>query len=444
MDNTKLNIVEVPINELHGADYNPRCHSKEQMEQLKESLRRFGFVDPVICNKAKGRENVIIGGHFRVDCAKTLNIETVPVVYINIPEIEREKELNLRLNKNTGDFDLALLKQFDEAFLSDVGFSSEDLDDIFPVEENPEIFDLEKELEKLNIDNITMKTGEVYDLDGSRLMIGDSTIEANMLKLMGDEKADAVITDPPYLLNYLKGKKKNGEVTEGFGLKRNRKYLGTDTLPDNFTELWMANVNKIQKDNFHILVYENWKNIRTIWNEMEKYWKVKNMIVWHLPNRTQGFSAKYKLFNKHDIAMVGTTDEQPELNTESEPEEMLQNEYETALFAVSGKPHWESYEKGKAICPTDFIEYKAADEKSSGQGIIFGTKPLEILIPYIKVLTKRGDLILEPFGGSGSTLCAATKMNRRCYLMEKSPVYAEVIRNRWEKLTGKKAVKIYD
>jgi len=134
-------------------------------------------------------------------------------------------------------------------------------------------------------------------------------------------------------------------------------------------------------------------------------------------------------------------------NTSSFPngspeEELLQNEYETALYAISGKPHWEGYKKGKKIQPTDFIEYRASDEKSSGQGIIFGTKPLEILIPYIKVLTKRSDLIVEPFGGSGSTLIAAEKMKRRCFLMEKSPVYAEVIRNRWEKLTGKKAKKL--
>lgn len=140
--------------------------------------------------------------------------------------------------------------------------------------------------------------------------------------------------------------------------------------------------------------------------------------------------------------MVGSSENARNINLAPE-EEMLQNEYETALYAIAGKPQWEGYEKGKRICPTDFIEYKAADEKSSGQGIIFGTKPLEILIPYVKVLTKRGDLIVEPFGGSGSTLIASVKMSRRCYLMEKSPVYAEVIKRRWEQLTGKKAKKIH-
>jgi DNA modification methylase len=441
MNNTKLTIVEVPINELHVAEYNPRSHSKEQIDQLKKSIKRFGIVDPVICNSVPERKNVIIGGHFRVEVAKELGITIMPVVYVQIADLTKEKELNLRLNKNTGEFDLDLLSEFDEAFLSDVGFDSQDLDDIFPVEENIEEFDLKKELEKLNIQNINVQKGDIYELDGSRLLCGDSTIEEDVLKLMNGAKADMCFTDPPYILDYLKGKTKQKDgVTTGFGAKKNRRYLETDVLPDNFTELWMGNISKIAKENFAIIVYENWKNIRTIWNEMEKYWKVRNMIVWHLPNRVQGFSAKGKFFNKHDIAMVGATDE-VEINNKDESE-FLENEYETALYAINGKPHWESYKKGKKICPTDFIEFKTADEKSSGQGVIFGTKPIEILIPYIKVLTKRGDLIVEPFGGSGSTLMASIKMNRRCYLMEKSPTYVEVILKRWEKETGKKPAKI--
>ena len=173
---------------------------------------------------------------------------------------------------------------------------------------------------------------------------------------------------------------------------------------------------------------------------MEKYWKVRNMIVWHLPNRTQGFAAKYRFFSKHDIAMVGKSGK-TDLNLELESE-LLDNEYETALYATSGKPHWEGYKKGKKICPTDFIKFNADDAKNSGQGIVFGCKPVPILIPFIKVLTKRNDLIIEPFGGSGSTLIAAEKMNRRCFVMEKSAVYCEVIKHRWEKLTGKKAIRL--
>ncbi|MDP2709399.1 MAG: DNA methyltransferase [bacterium] len=438
----KLNIVYVSTSELKPAPYNPRTWSKEQTTNLKESIKQFGLVDPLLVNSAPNRKGIVIGGHFRLAVIKELGIQEVPVVYINISDIEKEKSLNIRLNKNTGSFDWDMLANFDEVFLKDVGFSSEEIDDIFKIDETPEIFDLGKELAKLNIKDIKVKKGEVYDLNGSRLMIGDSTIEADVLKLMGEHKADMVFTDPPYILDYLKGKKKkNGDVTKGFGLKRDRVYLDTETLPDNFTELWMNNVTKIQKPNFSIIVYENPKNLKTIWCELEKHWKYRNTIIWHIPNRVQGFSAKYKFFNKHDFAIVGTSGK-VELNTEPELDELLQTEYETALFATSGSPHWESYGKGKKYCPTDFIEHIAADEKSSGQGIIFGTKPLEILIPYIKILTKRDDLIFEPYGGSGSTLIASVKMNRRCFLMEKCPTYAEVILNRWSKLTGLKPKKI--
>lgn len=436
-----IRIEQVDITLLTPAEYNPRKWDAEAEEQLKESIKRFGIVDPLLVNSAESRRNVVIGGHFRLAVFKSLGITKVPVVYVNIPDLEKEKELNLRLNKNTGEFDWELLARFDESFLSDIGFSSEDMDDIFPTESVPQEFDLGKELKKLKIDEITVRKGDVYDLNGSRLMCGDSTIEADMLTLMGTERADMVMTDPPYILDYLNGKTKHGEPTEGFGLKRDRKYLETDVLPDNFTELWMANVAKVQKQDFSIIVYENPKNLRIIWNELEKHWKYRNTIIWHVPNRVQGFSSKYKFFNKHDIAAVGTGGDVT-LNLEPE-NELFQNEYESALYATSGKPVWEGYEKGKKICPTDFIEHIAGDKKSSGQEIIFGTKPVELLIPYIKVLTKRGDLVLEPFGGSGSTLIASTRLGRRCFLMEKVPTYAQVILNRWEKETGQKAVKIH-
>lgn len=442
MNKEQINVKYVPVGALKPAEYNPRKHDQEMANQLKESIRRFGVVDPLLANNAPSRQNVVIGGHFRLEVLKELGYSEVPVVYVTIPELEKEKELNLRLNKNQGEFDFDLLAQYDESFLADVGFGSEELDQIFEDEKTEEIFNLEKELEKLNITEVTVQKGDLYDLDGSRLYCGDSTIEADMLSLVGDHKIDMVMTDPPYRLDYLKGKTRNGDPTVGFGAKKNRRYLETDILPDDFTTLWMNNVAKVANKDFAIICYENWKNLREIWGEMEKHWKVRNMIVWHLPNRNQGYAANHRFFSKHDIAIVGTSNEHAGLNLEQEAE-LIENEYKTALFAISGKPHWEGYSKGNKYCPTDFIEFNAADEKSSGQGIIFGVKPIEILIPYIKILTKRGQLVLEPFGGSGSTLIASNTIGRRCFLMEKSPVYAEVILNRWEKYTGKKRVKIH-
>lgn len=436
-----LNLVYVPIKNLKPSEYNPRKWNEHQIYSLKESITRFGMVDPVICNNAPERMNVVIGGHFRLKVANELGFTEMPVVYLTIPDLEKEKELNIRLNKNVGEFDFLLLKDFSEEFLDDIGFSTSELDEIFDIDPTPENFDLQKELNKMNIKEIKVQKGDKYEIDGSILMCGDSTIEADMLKLMDGTKADMVMTDPPYILDYLNGKTKQKDgVTTGFGVKKNRRYLETESLPENFTDLWMANVAKVQKPDFSIIVFENPKNLRTIWNALEAHWKYRNTIIWHVPNRMQGFSAKYKFFNKTDIALVGSGGN-VKLNLTPE-DELFQNEYDNALFATSGKPHWESYGKGKKYCPTDFIEHIAADKKSSGQDIIFGTKPLELLIPYIKVLTKRDDIVLEPFGGSGSTLIASIKLGRKCRIMEKSPVYTEVILNRWSKLTGKKAKKI--
>src|SRR3989344_8235745 len=349
-----LQIVHVPSAQLKPSEYNPRKWNKSQVEALTESIKRFGLVDPVICSSAGDRKDVVIGGHFRLKVAKDLGIETIPVVYIEIADLEKEREPNLRLNTNLGEFDFTLLRQFNEDVLKGVGFSSEELDEVCQLEEKPEKFDIEKALKKAGVDEVTVEKGDVYELEGSRVMCGDSTVTDDMLKLMGGEKADMCLTDPPYILDYLHGKTRHGEATLGFGAKKNRRYLETESLPDNFTDLWMANVAKVQKPDFSIIIFEHPKNLRTIWNALEKHWKYRNTITWHVPNRMQGFAAKYKFFNKQDIALVGSSGD-VSLNLEPEDDALFQNEYENALFATAGKPHWEGYEKGKKICPTDFI-----------------------------------------------------------------------------------------
>lgn len=432
-----ISTTNIKITELRECEYNPRKWSEEKRKQLRASIEKFGIVDPVLANSSKERKNIIIGGNFRVSVLKELKYKEVPVVYLDIPNLEDEKELNLRLNLNQGEWDYKLLAEFDESILSDVGFDSLELDNIYePSLDNPEEFNIEKELDKLKIENIGVRKGDVWVLGEHKLACGDSTEAAIYDKLLPDEQIDMTLTDPPYILDYLHGKKRDGKPAEGFGLKRNRRYIETEELPDNFTELWMDCVAAHSKNNSSIIVFENWKNLRVIWNEMEKHFKVRNMITWHIPNRHQNFGGHAKFFNKHDIAMVGGRGDVP-YNTDKEAQP-LQEEYETALFAIKGKPHWEKYKKGK-LMPTDFIEHVADDASQSGQSIIFGTKPLPVLIPYMKILTKRGDIVFEPFGGSGSCLIAAEKLKRKCRLIEKVPIYAQVIIKRWENETGLKA-----
>ncbi|MDD5527548.1 MAG: ParB N-terminal domain-containing protein [Patescibacteria group bacterium] len=154
LNKNNLNIVYVSISSLRPSEYNPRKWGKEAKEQLKQSISRFGLVDPLLVNSAKGREGVVIGGHFRLFIAKELGYVKVPVVYICIDDLEKEKELNIRLNKNLGEFDWDMLADFGNSLLTDIGFSSEELDNIFGIDESPEMFNLDKELKKLNIKKI--------------------------------------------------------------------------------------------------------------------------------------------------------------------------------------------------------------------------------------------------------------------------------------------------
>src|SRR3989344_2114795 len=139
-----LQIVQVPVEMLRANAFNPRKLSKDQLAALRESIIRFGLCDPLIANSASGREHFLLGGHMRLEVAKEIGLKEVPVVYIKLEDIEKERELCVRLNKNTGSFDLDLLKAFSEEMLADIGFDSAELDSIFDIDPTPETFDLKK------------------------------------------------------------------------------------------------------------------------------------------------------------------------------------------------------------------------------------------------------------------------------------------------------------
>lgn len=125
----KLQIKYVPINSLLAAEYNPREATEDQVLQLKANMIKFGFVDPAIVNSSPKRKNVIIGGHFRLRVAKELGYKEVPVIFIRIDDIKKEKELNIRLNKNTGRFSTDILaNNFEMAELMEWGFTAKELD----------------------------------------------------------------------------------------------------------------------------------------------------------------------------------------------------------------------------------------------------------------------------------------------------------------------------
>ena len=138
-------IIQRDIDTLIFAEYNPRQLTKDQYKHLKDSISRFGLVDPIIVNKNKERKNIIVGGHQRVKLAKDMKIETVPVLEVDLT-YERERELNIRLNKNTGEWDMDNLANFfDMDELTDWGFDEKELQ--LDIQEDKELIDISNELE---------------------------------------------------------------------------------------------------------------------------------------------------------------------------------------------------------------------------------------------------------------------------------------------------------
>lgn len=177
----ELIIQKVPVADLIPCEYNARKWSDAARKDLTASLDEFGFVQPIVVNSHPTRKGVVIGGNFKLDIAKRNGMAEVPVVYVSL-DLAKEKALNLRLNKNQGEFDFDLLADFDKALLAEVGFDSKEMDKIFDEDEEDE-FDAEKEVGL--IVTPTSKRGDVFMLGRHRLMCGDSVSMADVDTLRG-------------------------------------------------------------------------------------------------------------------------------------------------------------------------------------------------------------------------------------------------------------------
>lgn len=424
-------------------------------------------------------DGTVVGGNFRL---RLLTQKGITEADVRVPSraLTREEanELNLRLNKNQGSWDIEELANFSEEILKNVGWGGDELDEIFELEKAEE-FDEKKEFDKAVKNPRGVKKGDLWQLGEHKLIIGDSTKNENWQELLGEEKFDFMFTDPPYNLAYskkrvrkvktkdgwkLKGERVYGAVGEtdkegrpirempktGFEAKQNRIYEGMELsggVPE-FDE-WLSIANDFQNPKgANVMIFENWKNIVTLWQAIEKYWKIMNIVVWFLPNRHQGFSAKRHFYSKYDIAQVAGNGE---LNIEDEDQfreyieskgQKIIDNYEIILYGQKGDSVWDKAKGTRFWMIGDHITWVASSESSTGQNVVFGTKPIPILVPYIKILSPRNGIIMDPFGGSGSTIIASEVMKRRCRMIEISPTYAEVILARFEKFTGKKAEKI--
>jgi DNA modification methylase len=195
-----MEIIQVDVSELKPAEYNPRTSSEKETQDLKNSISQFGLVDPIIVNGSEARRNIVIGGHFRLRVAREMGLAQVPVVYVDIPDIAREKELNLRLNKNSGSWDFKMLGEIDKELLKSVGFSNDEMQKIFDCNAVEDAFNAEEEYGRIS--EAETKPGDLYQLGPHRLLCGDSTMIDDVNKVMQGELADMVFTDPPYNVNY--------------------------------------------------------------------------------------------------------------------------------------------------------------------------------------------------------------------------------------------------
>ena len=208
MQNGNLTTVSYPIVDIIFAEYNPRELTQIQHQDLKDSITRFGLVDPLIVNTHKERKNILVGGHQRLRIVKELGYKDVPCVEVNLTP-NKERELNVRLNKNTGQWDWdALANHFDVGELLEWGFSEDDLQ-FYDPEPLPGLIDDDDVPE---VEEAVTQSGDMWLLGEHRVLCGDATKKEDVERLMDGQKADMVFTDPPYGVDYDGGMKKQNKL----------------------------------------------------------------------------------------------------------------------------------------------------------------------------------------------------------------------------------------
>lgn len=381
---------KIHITELKAAEYNPRKDLKPgdpEFEKLKRSLEQFGYVEPVIWNKTTGN---VVGGHQRLKVLQTLGYTEIDCVVVEL-DGEKEKALNIALNKISGDWDkdkLALLitdLQASDFDVSLTGFDPAEIDDLFKdsTETKDDDFDVEGELDKPCIS----AKGDVWHLGRHRLICGDSTQPETYDNLLCGKKVNLIITDPPYNVNY-----------EGSAGK-----IKNDNLSD---------------DAFYNFLYD-------AFSLMQAYLAEDGSIyVFHAD--TEGLNFR-KAFKEAGFYLSGTCIwKKQSLVLGRSP---YQWQHEPVLFGwkKNGKHQWYSDRKQTTIWEFD---------KPKKNGDHPTMKPIPLLAYPIMNSSLTNSLVLDPFGGSGSTLIACEQTDRECYTIELDEKFCDVIVKRYIELAG--------
>ena len=383
-------IVMMFIDELIPYNNNPRVND-EAVDAVAKSIEEFGFRNPIIVDK----NNVIISGHTRLKASQKLGLKKVPVIIADDLTDEQANALRLVDNKTgeLADWDFARLKDELDKLPSTIDMSAFDFDMEEIDSEVRKLIDddtntTEDEAPEVDEENEPVtKLGDIYKLGNHRLMCVYSMKSEDVEKLMCGKLADMVFTDPPYGYEYqsnMRDKSKKFDI-----IKNDDKIL--DFMP-------------VVKQNLQgfAFICTTWKVLDKWIPLFKKYFELTNMIIWDKGGGGMG-----------DLTHTFSTD------------------YEIILVSNNDKELI-----GKRIGSVWTIK------KDDGDSYVHPTqKPVSLSATAIKSATKKGDIVLDLFGGSGSTLMACEQLNRKCYMLELDPRYCDVIVKRWENFTGKKAEK---
>lgn len=371
-----MNVQEIKLKDIKPYGKNPRKND-DAVPYVAESIKQFGFKVPIVIDK----NNVIVAEHTRYKAAKKLGFKSVPCIIADDLTDEQIKAFRLADNKvsEKAEWDLDLLDSEIEGIfdidMTDFGFELE----------SEELEAEEDEYQGTVPEDPVTRKGDMWKLGEHLLLCGDSTCITDVEKLMYEEKADMCFTDPPYGYEYqsnLRKKSKKFDVIEN-----------DDKILDFFPSIQLV-------CNGFIFICTTWKVLDKWIPLFKKYHDLTNMIIWNKGGGGIG-----------DLKHTFSTD------------------YEVILCTNNGKEI-----TGKRIGSVWTIK-----KDSSSEYVHPTQKPIKLSEFAIRNTTERGDIVLDLFGGSGSTLIACEQMDRRCRMMEYDPAYCDVIVNRWEKFTGNKA-----
>ena len=393
-----MEIIYKKVQDLIPYINNSRTHSEEQVNQIVASINEFGFTNPLLIDE---KDN-IIAGHGRLLASKKLKMEEVPCIVLSgLTEAQKKAYIiadnKMALNAGWDDellkLELENLKELDFD-LELTGFNVDELDDILGKnEEEKEI--IEDEVPEVP-EEPKAKLGDIYQLGNHFLMCGDSTSEEDVAKLMNGVKADMVFTDPPYGVSASGGR---SQTKDKLGMKA----IANDELRNNDLTKFLSDFIKVMKykDGASIYICYPWATQKEFTEAiLNNNLKIKNCIIW----------------DKKVFGLNGFKGYRPQ--------------YEMIYFCCKEDFEWYGDKAQSNIWQI------SREIKREEQGNHPTPKPIELICKALKNSSKQEDIILDVFGGSGSTLIACEQLNRKCYMMELDPHYISVIIERYINFTG--------